>query len=80
MGDHERESLDSFEEYEKAVAELNEAVNALLAPLVEATRNIIERFIDVWNEIAPLFDERRRRRGEMRRLRADFVRKRGMRR
>lgn len=61
--------------------DLGEAIRNLAEAI---TRTVVEPIVtavnEIWDEISPAAKERRRRRMRMKQLRADFIRKRGMRR
>lgn len=48
--------------------------------MADALRPAMKAVADMANRLMPLFDEKRRRRAKVKALRADFIRKRGMRR
>lgn len=69
-------SLKLQAEMKPRLAELSRAFEAM----AEAMRPAMKAVADMANRLMPLFDEKRRRRAKVKALRADFIRKRGMRR
>ena len=69
----EKEPKDGFVEFAEAYAELERAIRAFLEELAKTANDIL-------NALVSAFGENQRRRAEVRRLRSEFIRKRGLRR